>query len=118
VAIVQGGLHHLPALPDDLEGVVTEVHRVLRPAGVFVVVEPWQTPFLAFVHKVGCSRPARRLWGKMDALATMIEHERDTYESWLRQPELISSLLHDRFESCTRQERLGKLLFVGRRRQS
>lgn len=114
VAIVQGGLHHLPALPEDLTHVVAEVHRVLKPGGLFVVVEPWRTPFLEVVHRVGCSALARRLWGRMDALATMIEHEGETYQRWLRHPDLISTLLCERFEPCVKQQRWGKFIFVGR----
>src|SRR5260370_16005372 len=30
VLIVQGGLHHLPTLPDDLDQTFSEMHRVLR----------------------------------------------------------------------------------------
>lgn len=118
VAVVQGGLHHLPVLPDDLERVVAETQRVLKPSGLFVVVEPWQTPFLEFVHRAGCSGLGRRVWAKMDALATMIEHERDTYERWLREPELISTALGHRFEPILSRKGWGKLLFVGRRRPS
>jgi SAM-dependent methyltransferase len=33
VLIVQGGLHHLPALPDDLERTFSEMRRVLRKDG-------------------------------------------------------------------------------------
>jgi SAM-dependent methyltransferase len=116
IAIVQGGLHHLPVLPDDLERVVVEVRRVLKPAGLFVVVEPWRTPFLELVHTAGCSRLGRRVWSKMDALATMIEHEGEIYRQWLREPELISSVLVNGFEPCVNRTRLGRLLFVGRRR--
>ena len=35
VACVQGGLHHLSALPEDLESTVAEVSRVLRVGGRF-----------------------------------------------------------------------------------
>jgi SAM-dependent methyltransferase len=118
VAIVQGGLHHLQALPDDLERVVGEVKRILAPGGLFVIVEPWPTPFLEAVHRIGCSGPVRRVWRKMDALATMIEHEGETYQRWLRHPDLISSLLCRAFEPRLKQERWGKLLFIGRRRSS
>src|ERR1700757_175883 len=48
-AIVQGGLHHLPVLLDDLERVFIELKRVLRPNGHVVFVEPWLTPFLRVV---------------------------------------------------------------------
>ena len=118
VAIVQGGLHHLSSLPDDLERAVAEVQRILRPGGLFVVVEPWLTPFLRLVHRVGCSAIGRRLWGKMDALATMIEHESVTYDQWLRQPDLISGVLCRRFEPHVNRQRWGKILFVGRKRLS
>ena len=39
--IVQGGLHHLPRLPSDLNQCLGEVSRILKPDGVFYVVEPW-----------------------------------------------------------------------------
>jgi ubiquinone/menaquinone biosynthesis C-methylase UbiE len=81
--IVQGGLHHLKTLPDDLQQTLSEAARVLRDNGVFVVVEPWLTTFLAFVHTVCRSRIARRVSLKIDALATMIDYERETYEQWL-----------------------------------
>ena len=116
VAIVQGGLHHLASLPEDLDRTVTEVHRILKPGGLFVAVEPWLTPFLHVVHRIGCSAMGRRLWARMDALATMIEHEAATYEQWLRQPDLISRVLSQRFEPQVHEHKWGKLLFVGRRR--
>ena len=79
VLIVQGGLHHLPALPDDLEQTFAEMQRVLRKEGRVVFVEPWLTPFLRFVHWVSGNPLARRLSNRMDALATMIHYERRTY---------------------------------------
>ena len=48
--IVQGGLHHLPNLPEDLEQTLSEISRVLRPDGRFIMVEPWETPFLEIIH--------------------------------------------------------------------
>jgi ubiquinone/menaquinone biosynthesis C-methylase UbiE len=48
--VVQGGLHHLPELPRDLDKTLLEIKRVLRPQGRFVIVEPWHTPFLRIVH--------------------------------------------------------------------
>jgi len=76
-------LHHLPALPEDLEKTFSEMQRVLRKGGRVVFVEPWLTPFLRFVHAVSENRLARRLSNKMDALAAMIQFERRTYEQWL-----------------------------------
>ena len=86
VVCIQGGLHHL-VLMDDLYSVLGEVHRVLSPAGTLVLVEPWLTPFLRLVHAACDVRAVRRLSARVDALATMIELERKTYEAWLATPE-------------------------------
>lgn len=114
VAIVQGGLHHLPDLEAHLPVVVSEVHRVLKPGGRFVVVEPWLTPFLRGVHGAA-SGPLRRIWARLDALATMIEYEGETYRRWLAQPDFVRSALTRAFTPERSEERWGKLLFVGRR---
>ncbi|MGH7134413.1 MAG: class I SAM-dependent methyltransferase [Pirellulales bacterium] len=115
IAIVHGGLHHLH-LPDDVDRAVREAARVLRRGGLFVAVEPWMTPFLALVHLACRSALARRLWRKLDAMATMNEHESETYESWLRRPASIMEILSRDVETVKREVRLGKLLFVGRKR--
>lgn len=89
LVIVQGGLHHLPSLRDDLDQVLSEIQRVLKPGGHVAIVEPWLTPFLRCVH-AACRVPLlRHCWSKLDALASMIEHERDTYEQWLSNPRFI-----------------------------
>ena len=115
-AIVQGGLHHLPILPDDLERVFAELRRVLRPEGRVVFVEPWLTPFLRLVHRVAQNPLARRLSVKLDALATMIENERQTYENWLGRPREISQLARRHFQPEHESFALGKWNFVGRPR--
>ena len=113
IAVVQGGLHHLPKISRDLSLVLSEVARALRPGGRFVIVEPWATPFLTLVHWV-CGIPgARRAMPKIDALATMIEHERDTYEAWLASGTVILAELDRHFERQRVRQRLGKLLYVG-----
>jgi SAM-dependent methyltransferase len=113
-AIVQGGLHHLPIFPDDLERVFAELRRVLRPAGRAVFVEPWLTPFLRFVHGVSGNLLARRLSVKLDALATMIDYERETYENWLGRPREISQLANRYFQPELETFAWGKWNFVGR----
>jgi len=115
-AIVQGGLHHLPVLPDDLERVFAELRRVLRPSGRVVFVEPWLTPFLRFVHAVAQNPLARRFSVKLDALATMIENERQTYENWLSRPKGISQLARRYFQPEQESFAWGKWNFVGRPR--
>lgn len=116
VAIVQGGLHHLPQIPTDLDRVLTEIARILRPGGLLVAVEPWRTPFLDLVHRVSEWPLVRRVFPKIDALATMIENERVTYQQWLDMPHAILDLLSRRFEVRERWAALGKLYFVGARR--
>lgn len=110
ILIVQGGLHHLESLPQDLELTLAEARRVLRPEGLFVAVEPWLTPFLALVHRVCASQAARRLSGRVDALATMIEHERRSYEQWLDQPDAILGTLDRYFRTERRRIAWGKLM--------
>jgi len=114
ILIVQGGLHHLPNLPDDLERTLIESRRVLRPGGAMVIVEPWLTPYLSFVHTVCQWRAARRLYYKVDALATMIEHERRTYEQWLGQPQTLLPIIRRYFTEEQGTIAWGKLAFVGR----
>lgn len=113
VLIVQGGLHHLLTLPEDLAQTFSEMHRVLRPTGRVMIVEPWLTPFLRFVH-FACRNPlARRFSNKLDSLATMIEHERRTYEQWLHQPEVIKKLVRGHFSPVHESFAWGKWNFVG-----
>jgi SAM-dependent methyltransferase len=113
VLIVQGGLHHLPGLPEDLEKTFSEMQRVLRKDGRVVFVEPWLTPFLRFVHAVSENPLARRLSNKMDALATMIQFERRTYEQWLALPDLIRTLARTYFTPVHESFEWGKWNFVG-----
>jgi len=117
IVIIQGGLHHLPMLLDDLEQVLSETNRVLRDNGLIVVVEPWLTPFLSFVHVVCRSSIARRLSRKVDALATMVYYEQQTYKQWLGQPQAILSLLQKYFHADRCSFGWGKLMFAGRKKE-
>lgn len=113
IVVVQGGLHHLPDLPADLARTLAEVRRVLQPTGRLVIVEPWDTLFLKTIHLL-CGMPvARKSWSKLDALATMIDHERVTYENWLARPQQILSLLDQSFRPETKKIGWGKLAYVG-----
>ena len=117
VLIVQGGLHHLSVLPDDLEQVFAEMRRVLRREGRVVIVEPWLDMFLKLAHAVSEKPLARALSKKLDALAAMIAYERRTYEQWLSQPQLILSLSRKHFVPLQERFGCGKWNFVGMPRQ-
>ena len=116
ILIVQGGLHHLPLLPDDLDRVLAEGARVLSEDGLLVAVEPWATLFLSLSHALCRSRTIRMLSSKVDALATMIHHERNTYEQWLSHPGLILDSLGKSFRVERCHFRWGKIYFAGRKR--
>ena len=118
IVIVQGGLHHLPSLPDDLVAVLREVKRVLVDGGRFVAVEPWLTPFLRIVHLACNQAILRKAWAKLDALAVMNEQEATTYEQWLGQPEIVLRLFREYFSDEWKTTAWGKLMYVGRKRQS
>jgi ubiquinone/menaquinone biosynthesis C-methylase UbiE len=113
VLVVQGGLHHLPSLPEDLQQTFAEMRRVLRKEARAVFVEPWLTPFLKFVHAVSENPLARRVSNRMDALATMIQFERRTYEQWLSQSELIKKIARAHFLPLHESFAWGKWNFVG-----
>jgi SAM-dependent methyltransferase len=115
VVAVQGGLHHLQSLAD-LERTLGEIHRVLKPGGRLLVVEPWKTLFLRCVHAACGVAVCRRMWGKLDALATMIELERETYERWLDQPQPVLAAIRRVVEPQILRIAWGKLMLVGTRR--
>jgi SAM-dependent methyltransferase len=116
VICVQGGLHHLSLLPDDLDAVVGEVRRVLRPNGRFVVVEPWLTPFLRTVHELCKQSLARRASSRIEALDCMIRREERTYFQWLARPGEIRAALSRGFDTSREAVAWGKFYWVGTKR--
>jgi SAM-dependent methyltransferase len=116
IIAVHGGLHHLPALEADLPLVFAEVARVLRPGGRFLIVEPWRTPFLDFVHRLIRIRALRACWPRLDALAVMTEREADTYFAWLSGSEFILEAFQRHFDPQISRFRLGKWHCVARPR--
>lgn len=116
IIIVQGGLHHLPELPQDLDRTLGEVRRVLRPDGRFVMVEPWLTSFLQLIHFLSERKTVRAVSNKFDAFATMTHYERDTYFRWLGKSGEITDLLKRHFEELYLRKTFGKLFFVGKKR--
>jgi ubiquinone/menaquinone biosynthesis C-methylase UbiE len=112
VGVVQGGLHHL-FTTDDVDKTLAEMCRVLTPSGRIIIIEPWLTPFLRLVHFV-CQRSiVRRLFPRIDALATMIEEERETYERWLHAPQEHLTVFRRHIVPQFIQRRWGKLIIVG-----
>jgi ubiquinone/menaquinone biosynthesis C-methylase UbiE len=114
--ICQGGLHHLPLLPDDFAQTMKEMRRVLRKDGRLIIVEPWMTPFLRFLHVVSENPLVRRISNKMEAFATMIHYERRTYERWLGRPEQILDITHAHFLPLHESFAWGKWCFLGKPR--
>ena len=110
--IVQGGLHHLPRIPEDLDRSLACVRKLLAPSGRFYVVEPWKTPFLIFAHWVTELSFMRKLYPKGDALAIMTERERVTYEQWLNAPEAIRATFETHFHMDSWDSRWGKLVAI------
>ena len=110
--IVQGGLHHLPDIPADLERCLVDVKRILKPDGRFFVIEPWRTPFLVFAHAVTELSIMRKLYAKGDALAVMTERERVTYENWLGRAGLIRDTFERHFQLESWKTTWGKLAAV------
>jgi ubiquinone/menaquinone biosynthesis C-methylase UbiE len=106
-------LHHLTDLPADLEQTFAEMQRVLRIDGCVMFVEPWRTRFLDLIHFVSRIPLIRRLSGKVDAFATMVENEIRTYKQWLNQPELIKKIVRDHFVPVQESTAWGKWTFVG-----
>ena len=69
----------------------------------------------AWEHFDGGGRPfLRALYGKLDALAVMIEYEHDAYFQWLQAPEVILRVISEHFEPQYLSTGRGKLWFVGK----
>ena len=117
VLIVQGGLHHIGEFPSGLREVFDEARRVLVSGGRFAIVEPWSTPFLAAAYRAALFGPTRRLWHKLDALGTMIEHEWATLKPWLEGSDQILALYRERFHPELLRMARGMLTSVGRKRR-
>jgi SAM-dependent methyltransferase len=111
--IVQGGLHHLPQLPLDVTTTIDEVIRVLRPGGRFVIVEPYPTQALKWIHRISELAFVRMVSPRLDALAVMTQQERITYENWLRQGPMIRDAIMRRFRPLVDQISWTKWNFVG-----
>jgi len=113
VVIIQGGLHHLPTLPDDLAQSIAQAARVLRADGRLVIVEPWDTPFLRMVHRAAANATLRRLWGKLDAFQVMYDNEQATYDNWRSRPAELLGVIDRYFRPARRRIGWGKLFYLG-----
>jgi ubiquinone/menaquinone biosynthesis C-methylase UbiE len=113
--IVQGGLHHLPHIPEDLDACLRAVHRSLKPGGTFYVVEPWNTLFLRIVHAITRTRPARALVPRFDAFSTMVEEEWETYHQWLTRDAAIKTAFCTIFPDSQFTASWGKCRIIARK---
>ena len=113
LVIVQGGLHHLPLLPDDVDQTLGEVKRVLRPGGRLAIVEPYPTRTLAWIHRISEQKVVRAMSPRLDALATMTERERTTYEPWLQKIPSIRRSIRQAFTPLVDRISWTKWMFVG-----
>jgi hypothetical protein len=76
------------------------------------------TPFLSLVHMAVRRRLVCRAWAKLDALATMIQREAETYDQWLSKPKVILDVLATHFVTVRARVGCGKLSFLGRKRST
>lgn len=115
VVCIQGGLHHLD-LANDFDKVMGEIYRILVVSGKLVLVEPWQSPYLRFVHFIMGISLVRKLFKRIETYAMLCALERETFEAWLSQPEMILQKLRSYNEALTLRIEWGKLMFVGIRK--
>ncbi len=113
IVVVQGGLHHLESVAD-MAFALAEMARIARPGGRIIVIEPWLTPFLRFVHVLTQLAIVRRLSAKIDAIAVMNEEEWVTYDAWLSQPGPVLELIERYVSPALLTRKWGKLMIVGR----
>jgi hypothetical protein len=66
------------------------------------------------VHAVVQQPLVRKLYTKGDALAGMIDQERETYEQWLAQPSELLDRFHHHFHVIQEKKAWGKLVFAGK----
>lgn len=113
---IQGGLHHLPSIKEDLPKTLKEIHRVLSDDGKVFIIEPWLTKMLSILHVLYKSKFLRALWPKFDALATMTHLEYPIYDTWLDSKTFIFEELNKNFITEKANERLAKLSYLGKKR--
>ena len=113
--IVQGGLHHLPKIPEDLRQTLSEVRRVLRVGGKFVMVEPWTTAFLQIIHFLSERFFIRAISEKFDSFAVMTHYEAKTYFNWLNKSTEILEVLDENFVPAYKKKQFGKLFYIGQK---
>jgi len=112
IVCIQGGLHHLN-LTEELDQALCEINRVLSSSGRLIVIEPWQTPFLWFVHFMMGIKLVRMLSKSVETYAKLCALERETLEAWLNHPKAILEKLKLYNETVTLRIGFGKLMFIG-----
>ena len=111
--VVQGGLHHLENLFEDLPMVLEEIHRILKQGGRFIFIEPWLTPVLSFILTFSFIPFFRKSWSRIDAFARMVTFEKKTYQAWLENPDFILRETLKKFSPQHLKIGLGFINFIG-----
>lgn len=111
VIVIQGGIHHLDNLEQNLEKLFLEIKRILAPNGKFYFIEPWLTPYLQFVHGCAALTLLRRIYLPLCAFATMVYYESSTYKKWLTSDSFIQYQLNTHFPDSTIKIGWGKAIF-------
>jgi ubiquinone/menaquinone biosynthesis C-methylase UbiE len=115
IVIVQGGLHHLPGIPDNFNKCLNEIVRILKPDAKFIMVEPWLTPFLGFVHWCCQKKLICQIYTKLYDLKTMIHEERETYFDWLSNPQAIIDNVSKSLKIVFLKKQLGKIYIIAKK---
>lgn len=114
--IIQDGLHHLRTIPEDIEKVLSESYRALKPNGRIIIVEPWLTLFRRSVLFACKIRILGWLWPKFNSYISMVELEGKSYRNWLYHGSSVLKILDKYFICLSRRIRWGKFMYIGEKR--
>ena len=112
IVIIQGGVHHLDNLETSLPILFNGISKILNKNGKFVLIEPWLTPFLQFVHFISGFRFIRMINSTICAFAIMFFFEKKTYKQWLNNSKNIYLALQSFFIVKSTKKEHGKIFIT------